>query len=167
MEIRPMRMKDLIAVRELELLCIKEYFEKIMENRWEDLPQDWVDKLGASNPRSYRHHVEGGLSMVAEEDGEVVGFIFAQMINHAYNVENMTWVENLGVHPYYRRTGIGYRLLEACIDESQRQGASVVHSAIQPDNIPSLMMHRKLGFFTDSREVALLDLSERKVNVPR
>ncbi len=167
MDIRPMGMKDLVAVRDLELLCIREYFEKIMENRWEELPTDWVDNLGASNSRSYRYYVEGGLSLVAEEEGMVTGFIFAQMVNHVYNVENMLWVENMGVHPYYRRTGIGYRLLQRCIDLGREKGAGAVHSAIQPDNLPSLMMHRKLGFFTDSREVALLDLQDKKVSGPR
>ncbi len=167
MEIRPMRMKDLVEVRDLEMLCIREYFENIMENSWEELPKDWLENLGASSSRSYRHYVDGGLSLVAEEDGMVLGFVFAQMLHHVYNVENMLWVENMGVHPYYRRTGIGYRLLQRCIELGREKGAAAVHSAIQPDNLPSLMMHRKLGFFTDSREVALLDLQEKKVSGPK
>ncbi|MDI3482710.1 MAG: hypothetical protein PWQ88_581 [Candidatus Methanomethylophilaceae archaeon] len=167
MEIRHMEMKDLKAVRDLELLCIREYFEKIMENKWEDLPKEFIDSLGASNPRSFRHYVEEGTSFVAEEDGIAVGFIFAKMVHHIYNVENMLWVENMGVDPYYRRLGIAYRMLQRCIEEGKRLGATVVHSAIQPDNLPSLMLHRKLGFFTDSREVALLDLEGPKPSASR
>ena len=52
-EIRSMKLKDLIKVRDLEIDCIREYFSATIENRWEDLPQEWKDNLGASN-RSFR-----------------------------------------------------------------------------------------------------------------
>ena len=162
MEIRPMKVKDLVKVRELELKCIREYFEKEIENKWDSLPKEWKDNLGASNTRSYMAYVEGGLSFVAEEDGEIMGFIFAQMLHHVYNTENMVWIENFGVHEYFRRIGIGYRLLRATIEEGKVKGATVAHSAIQPDNVRSIMLHKKAGFFMDRREVALLDLTEKK-----
>ena len=53
MEIRPMKLKDLIKVRDLEIACIREYFYATIENKWEDLPQEWKDNLGASNRKSY------------------------------------------------------------------------------------------------------------------
>lgn len=163
MELRPMKLKDMVKVRELELHCIREYFEKEMENKWEDLPKEWKDNLGASNPRSFMAYVEGGLSFVAEEEGEIIGFIFAQMLHHVYNTENMVWIENMGVHEYFRRIGIGYRLLRKVIDEGIAKGATVAHSAIQPDNVRSIMLHKKAGFFMDRREVALLDLTDKKL----
>jgi len=162
MEIRPMKVKDLVKVRELELTCIREYFSKEIENKWEDLPKEWKDNLGASNTRSFMAYVDGGLSFVAEEDGEVMGFIFAQMLHHVYNTENMIWVENFAVHEYFRRIGIGYRLLRATLEAGKAKGATVAHSAIQPDNVRSIMLHKKAGFFMDRREVALLDLTEKK-----
>jgi len=54
MEIRQMKLKDLVKVRELELLCIREYFDKEIKNKWEDLPQEWKDNLGASSPKSFK-----------------------------------------------------------------------------------------------------------------
>lgn len=160
MEIRPMRLKDLVKVRELEITCIREYFEKEIENKWEDLPKEWKDNLGASNSRSFMAYTESGLSFVAEEEGEIIGFIFAQMLHHVYNAENLIWIENMGVQEYYRRIGIGYRLLRKVLDEGKAMGATVVHSAIQPDNIRSIMLHKKAGFFMDRREVALMDLND-------
>ena len=162
MEIRPMRMKDLIKVRDLELDCIKEYFSKTIENRWEDFDEEWKAKLGASGRGSFQLYLESGLSFVSEEDGEIMGFIFAQMLHHVYNVENLVWIENMGVHPYFRRSGIGYRMLRKVAETGADMGATVVHSAIQPDNLPSIMLHKKLGFFMDRREVALLDLNDLK-----
>jgi aminoglycoside 6'-N-acetyltransferase I len=160
MEVRPIKLKDLVKVRELEILCIKEYFEKEIKNKWEDLPKEWKENLGASNSRSFKLYLEGGLSFVAVEDDEIMGFIFAQMVHHIYNTENMLWVENMGVHPYFRRNGIGFKLLRTAIEEGKKQGATVAHAAIQPDNIRSIMLYKKIGFFMDRREVALLDLND-------
>jgi len=160
MEIRPMKMKDLVKVRDLEILCIREYFSKEIENKWEELPQDWKDNLGASNPRSFRTYLEGGLSFVAVEDDEIMGFIFAQMIHHVQNVENLLWIENMGVHPYFRRNGIGYKLLQAAVNEGRKRGATVARSAMGRDNSKSIMLHKKMGFFMDRRETALLDMND-------
>lgn len=166
MEIRPMRIKDLAAVRSLEIELIQEYFAATLENKWEDLPQEWKDGLGASSRGFFPHYVQSGLSLVAEEDGEILGFIFAQMLEKLYNVQRMLWVENMGVHPYFRRMGIGYKLLRACVEAAREQGAELAHSAIQPDNAPSIMLHKKMGFFIDRREIALLDLTEEKGKRP-
>jgi L-amino acid N-acyltransferase YncA len=161
-EIRPMKLKDLVQVRDLEISCIREYFSAILENKWDELPQQWKDDLGASSQKSFKTYLDSGLSFVAEEDGQIFGFIFAQMLHHVYNAENLVWVENMGVHKYYRRNGIGYMLLRETVRAGMAQGATVVHSAIQPDNAPSIMLHKKMGFFVDRRDVALLDLTDKK-----
>ncbi|MCL1904614.1 MAG: GNAT family N-acetyltransferase [Methanomassiliicoccaceae archaeon] len=160
MEIRPLKLKDLVKVRELEILCIREYFDNEIENKWDELPQEWKDNLGASNSRSFKLYLEGGLSFVAVEDDEIMGFMFAQMLHHVYNAEDLLWIENFGVHPYFRRNGIGFKLLRTVTEEGKKKGATVAHSAIQPKNVRSIMLHKKLGFFIDRREVALMDLND-------
>jgi aminoglycoside 6'-N-acetyltransferase I len=50
--------------------------------------------------------------------------------------------------------------LRTAIEEGKKQGATVAHAAIQPDNIRSIMLYKKIGFFMDRREVALLDLND-------
>lgn len=165
MEIRPMKMKDIVKVRDLEISCIREFFADTIENKWESLPQQWKDDLGASSQKSFGIYIESGLSFVAEEDGEIFGFIFAQMLHHVNNAEKLVWVENMGVHKYVRRNGIGYKLLKATVDEGIKQGATVIHSSIQPNNAASIMLHKKLGFFMDRREVALYDCSDAKKKI--
>ena len=81
MEIRPMKLKDIIQVRDLEIMCIREYFSEILENKWEELPQEWKDDLGASSKKAFGTYLESGLSFVAEDDGEIIGFIFAQIMS--------------------------------------------------------------------------------------
>lgn len=160
MDIRPLKLKDVEKVRELEISCIREYFEKTIENKWEDLPKEWKDNLGASSKNHFKAYLDSGLSFVAEEDGEIYGFIFAQMLHHIADVNNLLWVENMGVHPYVRRGAIGYKLLRECVRKAREMGAEVAHSMIQSDNLPSIMLHKKLGFFMDRREVALMDLKD-------
>lgn len=160
MEIRPLKIRDIEKVRELEVACIREYFAATLENKWEDLPQDWKDGLGASSRRHFKAYLDGGLSFVAEEDGEIMGFIFAQMLHHICDEENLLWIENMGVHPYFRRNAIGYKLLRECVKAGMAQGACVAHSMIQLDNAPSIMLHKKVGFFIDRRQVALMDLRD-------
>ena len=98
--------------------------------------------------------------LVAEEDGEIVGFIFAQMLHHIADEDNLLWIENMGVHPYFRRNMVGYQLLRECVRLGREQGAGVAHAMIQPNNAPSILMFKKLGFFMDRREVALMDLND-------
>lgn len=165
MEFRPMKLKDMHKVRELELSCIREYFSDIMETKWEELSEDWKNNLGASSPRHFKPYLESGLSFVAEEDGEIYGFIFAQMLHHIADCDNLVWIENMGVDPMVRRNEIGYRLLRETLRAGMAAGADVAHSMIQPNNAPSIMLHKKIGFFMDAREVALIDLKDPKLKL--
>lgn len=165
MEIRPIKIKDIQSVRDLEVSLIREYFAKTLENKWDELPEEWKDGLGASSKRHFKTYLESGVSLVAVEDDEVVGFIFAQVLHHICDEDNLLWIENMGVHPYFRRNEIGFRLLRECVKRGREMGCTVAHSMIQEDNAPSIMLHKKLGFFMDRREVALLDLRDEKLRL--
>ncbi|MDD3379135.1 MAG: GNAT family N-acetyltransferase [Candidatus Methanomethylophilaceae archaeon] len=163
MEFRLIKLKDIEKVREIELDCVKEYFAETIENKWEDLPQEWKDNLGASSPNHFKSYLESGLSFIAEEDGEIYGFIFAQMLHHICDVNNLVWIENMGVKKFVRRNEIGYRLLRETLKAGREMGADVAHSMLQTDNVPSIMLHKKIGFFMDRRNVALIDLKDPKL----
>jgi Acetyltransferases len=165
MEIRPMKLKDVEKVRELEISLIREYFAETLENKWEDLPKEWKDNLGASSRRHFSSYLESGLCFVAEEDGEIYGFIFAKMLNHVFDVDNLVWIENMGVHSYVRRNAIGYKLLREVLKKGKEMGAQAAHSMLQPSNVPSIMLHKKIGFFMDRREVALIDLTDKQLKL--
>ena len=165
MDIRPMKLKDIEKVRELELSLIREYFSETIENKWEDLSTEWKDNLGASSRKHFASYLEGGLSFVAEEDGEIYGFIFSKMLHHVFDVSNLVWIENLGVHPIIRRNAIGYKLLRETLRTGREMGAEAAHSMLQPGNAPSIMLHKKIGFFMDRREVALIDLNDKQLKL--
>ena len=159
MKIVPLSDEDRVPVRMLELACIREYIEGPMKRKWEEFDQETRQKLGASASGSFGHYQGTGLSFVAKEGDKVVGFIFAQMVPWIDGIEKAVWIENIGVEPEFRRMGIGYLLLKHLAVESKKQGAQVLHSSISPDNISSLLLHKKLGFLAENRKIAYLDLS--------
>ena len=161
-QIVKLRKEDKGHVRALELFIIKEYLESMLKRRWEDLSQDFVDQLGASNEQAFKIYLDSGLSFVAKEEGQIVGFIFAQTLDHTSNIARSVWVENMGVHPSHRRKGIGYQMLRKVSLEGKKKGAKAVQSAIMPENAKSLLLHKKIGFFLDARRIAFLDLDTYK-----
>lgn len=160
MKIVPLSDEDRVSVRVLELACIREYVERAIKKRWEDLPPDIREKLGASATNSFQFYRDSGLSFVAKEGDKVVGFVFGQMMHWIDGIENAVWIENIGVDQEFRRMGIGYELMRHLAREGKKQGAQVVHSSIGLDNTRSLLLHRKLGFLGEDRKIAILDLSK-------
>jgi L-amino acid N-acyltransferase YncA len=160
MKIVPLSDEDRVSVRLLEMACIREYVEGPMKRSWDDFDQETRQKLGASASGSFSHYRDSKLSFVAKEGDKVVGFVFAQMVPWVDGIERAVWLENIGVDVEFRRMGIGYMLLKRLAEEGKNLGAQVVHSSIAPDNISSLLLHKKLGFMAEDRKIAYLDLSK-------
>jgi len=160
MKIIPLTDEDRVSVRLLELACVREYIEGPMGRKWDDFSQEVRQKLGASASGSYSFYRDQGLSFIAKEGDKVVGFLFAQMVHWIDGIENAVWLENIGVDGEFRRMGIGYMLLRHLALEGKKKGAQVVHSSIAPDNISSLLLHKKIGFLAEDRKIAYLDLEK-------
>ncbi len=157
-EIRALKEEDRGHVRALELFCVREYLESALKKNWDTLPQDLIDQLGASAKGSFDFYKEANLSYVAIEDKQIVGFVFAQMVQHVFNVDKVVWIEGLMVHPMQRRKGIGFKLLKKVSAEGKKKGAKAVQSVILQDSQSSILLHKKVGFFIDGRKIAFLDL---------
>ena len=58
--------------------------------------------------------------VVAEEDGELIGYLMFQRIAKSILETDRPWaaVSDLYVRPAYRRRGIGKKLLQTCFDDS-------------------------------------------------
>jgi len=162
LQITKLKEEDRGHVRALELFIMKEYFEATLHRKWDDLNQNFVDQLGATSKGAFEHYLDSWLSFVDKEDKQIVGFVFAQMIEYMSNIPKAVWIENLGVHPSYRRRGIGQQLMKKVAQEAKKKGAKAVTSAIMPDNPRSVMLHKKVGFFMDARKIAFLDLDSYK-----
>jgi len=67
---------------------------------------------------------------VAVEDGRVVGFILCLVRQVPYFLQGMdeteAWISAFGVHPDYRRRGIGMALFESIVDKLRAESRSLV-----------------------------------------
>ena len=158
MEIVTIGHEDWDELRKLELALFREYLEVSKAMKWEEVSPELIDNLGASSEEAFSFYIDGGMSFVARDEGKIVGFAFAQIMEHVESVSRVVWVENLGVHPLYRRQGIAYRLLEKVIKVAREKGATAALSSIRSDNLESIMLHKKMGFLVDNRMMALIDL---------
>jgi ribosomal-protein-alanine N-acetyltransferase len=55
-------------------------------------------------------------------------------------------INNLAVHPEYRRRGVAERLLEAILEQAERAGAGLALLEVRPSNEAALALYRKFGF---------------------
>ena len=80
------------------------------------------------------------LAVVHETLGRVIGYIIFWMIGEDVQVNN------IAVHPDFRRMGIGERILRQVIAEVKFRGARLMTLEVRPSNTPALSLYKKLGF---------------------
>jgi L-amino acid N-acyltransferase YncA len=85
--------------------------------------------------------------LVAEVDGEVVGWAAASQISSRCVYEGVL-EHSVYVAEAARGQGIGRMLLRAFLEASESNGTWTVQSGIFPENEPSLALHEQLGFRT-------------------
>jgi L-amino acid N-acyltransferase YncA len=82
---------------------------------------------------------------VSELDGEVVGWV-AVVPYSRRAVYRGVGEESVYVAERARGRGVGRALLEAVIESARDGGLWTLQAGIFPDNLPSLELHRRLGF---------------------
>ena len=88
-----------------------------------------------------------GHRLVAEENGEVVGFAALAPVSSRCVYEGVA-EESVYVAERARGRGIGHALLEALITGSERDGIWTLQAGIFPENRVSIALHHRCGFRT-------------------
>lgn len=124
-----------------------------------------IDRLSFSVPwtaRSYRFELESNPAarlLVAEEDGELVGYI------GLWRLVDQGHISTLAVHPQQRRRGIASILVEAGLRELAETGINVASLEVRESNLAAQALYSEFGFETvgrrrayyrDNREDALI-----------
>ena len=86
------------------------------------------------------------MSVVAEADNRVVGFLFGQMVSLPYQRDDIALAQIMGVDPEYRRRRIGQRLMRALFECCKTQGADSVHVMVSVHDWEMLAFLRSLDF---------------------
>jgi ribosomal protein S18 acetylase RimI-like enzyme len=107
----------------------------------------------------------GGVILVSEVDGKVVGAAGGYVVKPSSNVdgEHFGFIEFLIVDPNYRRRGIGKALLKELITRLAFKGADEICLEVDPKNEAAVKLYSQLGFTTSHivMQLAVNPLRER------
>ncbi|MEM7354816.1 MAG: GNAT family N-acetyltransferase [Acidobacteriota bacterium] len=88
-------------------------------------PEEWEQRIG------YYLRRDPEAALVAEIDGEVVGFMLGEIRSGEFGLMEPTgWIEVLGVDPERQGGQIGRRLASALLDHFKSEGAKSVRTLV-------------------------------------
>ena len=118
MNITEMQEKHLPALAELEKQCFH---------------APWSEKM-------LREELGGGIFLVAEQDGEVQGYVGCQ------TVLDEGYITNVAVSPDFRRRGAARRLIAELIARAKEKGLAFVTLEVRESNAPAIALYTEAGF---------------------
>lgn len=102
--------------------------------------------------------VENAAVLVAETDGELVGFAYMQFepIIYAELATKVAWLHDIFVDSNSRASGAGKKLIEAVVAEAKRFGANKVLLSVGARNTNAYGFFEHEGFRTTMHEMMLV-----------
>jgi [ribosomal protein S18]-alanine N-acetyltransferase len=91
-------------------------------------------------PEQYNQLVNSGIVLVAEEAGNLCGFVCAQAIAGEWVIENVVVAEA------FLRCGIADELLRKLIQRAKSEAASAILLEVRESNKPARRLYEKHGF---------------------
>ena len=91
--------------------------------------------------------------VVAELDGETVGFIDQWIIHDFAHGAKLSYIQNLYITSKHRRKGIGSKLLEEIIRSTENKGVLEIHIVTEFENKPAINLYRQHGFVEESLQL--------------
>ncbi|MGD0509400.1 MAG: ribosomal protein S18-alanine N-acetyltransferase [Terriglobales bacterium] len=88
----------------------------------------------------YKKLVDRGVVLLAEEAGQLCGFICAQQVAGEWEIENVV------VSAEFLRRGIANQLVRALIQRAHIEAASAILLEVRDSNLPARRLYEKHGF---------------------
>jgi len=151
--VRQLEEKDYKAFKRLFDEAYSEYLEFLKKRNPQQYLKERQDRKEITLTR-FEFYLKAGSSVVAEEDGRVVGYIASQTVNFMHDVDRLLWIEYIVVQQEFRKRGIGVTLLHRLIDYARRCGIERIYTTINPDNQASTKLHLKAGFDVKNWKIA-------------
>jgi ribosomal protein S18 acetylase RimI-like enzyme len=104
-----------------------EYLRETWEEAWDDLAQT----------------VEDGVALLAEDDGEPVGFVFCVLGDRGRKTAHVT---DIYVRPGARNRGVGRALLAELVEPAREAGLAHVSLEVLVQNADARRLYERLGF---------------------
>ncbi|HVP78613.1 MAG TPA: GNAT family N-acetyltransferase [Thermodesulfobacteriota bacterium] len=129
-KIRAFKTEDLDAIVKID--------ERVLG---EDRKKYWERKLTLMNSKSSQ------VSLVAEVEGEVVGFILGDVSGWEFGVpETIGWMDTIGVDPAYQKKGIATALARELIKNLRAIGVRTIYTLVSWDDWDLLQFFHAMGF---------------------
>ncbi len=87
-----------------------------------------------------------GQGFVWEEDGQIVGNVTLTAARQPRELDRITTVANVAVHPDYQRRGIARQLMEISLETIRAAGETAAILQVEADNDPARLLYERLGF---------------------
>ena len=91
-------------------------------------------------------------SFIAEKRKDLIGFLVGFL---SQTDETLGYIQFAGVHPKYRKGGVGRRLCKKFIDLCEAKGRSGVKCCTSPVNKLSIAFHQHMGFEIEPGDVSV------------
>ena len=91
-------------------------------------------------------------SFIAENQGGIIGFLIG-FVSQTFPDE--AYVHFLGVHPNFRKHGVGRMLNDRFFDAARQRGRHVVRLVTSPVNKQSIAFHTHIGFQIEPQDTKL------------
>ena len=129
-EIRPLKKEDLGAIVKID--------EKVLGENRRDY---WERKLALMNNKSSQ------VSLVAEVEGNVVGFILGDVSGWEFGVpDTVGWIDTLGIDPAYQKQGLATALAQELIKKLKAVGVRTIYTLVSWNDWDLLQFFHAMGF---------------------
>jgi L-amino acid N-acyltransferase YncA len=147
--VRRFRPSDYRAVLDLDRAEQRTY----RGERWDAASEVERERFLMTSPRYQAVYASSEFCLVAEDDGALVGFLFALPL-----LPDVIEIDGVGVTLGRRRQGVGKAMYDALIKAARDRGVRRIQAFITPDNEPSMALHWSAGFRLRDRKEAVLEL---------
>jgi ribosomal protein S18 acetylase RimI-like enzyme len=96
---------------------------------------------------------EDYMLLVAQRDGEIVGFIDQWIIHDFAHGAKLSYIQNLYVAYKDRRSGIGTRLLQEILKGAETEGVMEIHAATEFGDDSAIRLYKKHGLVKESLQL--------------
>ena len=107
-------------------------------------PEVFDDPIDFTTATDFLHDLRHRLMVVIDE-GLVVGFISAVITLHPDKSKPELWINEIGIAPTHRGSGIGKMILQRMLESAQQAGCSEAWVLTEHANEAAMALYRSLG----------------------
>jgi len=115
--------------------------------------------FGVSRPEYYKEKLDAATkgaginsSLVAEVDGQLVGFIMGQLYTGEFGIPETTAnLDTIGVHLMAGGKGVAGKLIEQFTDQMAKLGVTTIHTLVDWSDKDLLLFFHRSGFVPSKR----------------